>query len=182
MPPIAGLECPRCRSADLDGGDGRLECRGCGSSYPVLGRVPVMFRDAVPVDGEEPDADTARQLLGAFGLGSDSVDALRVRQMFRRRARFGDEQVQVESAQFIDRVRNSGHGIGGRGRAADEDAPLPPDTAGVPRCRWTTLDHVPRRLPRGAEVTANVRFRNTGAVPFRHRPPNETTVHVSWFD
>jgi SAM-dependent methyltransferase/uncharacterized protein YbaR (Trm112 family) len=182
MPPIAGLECPRCRSADLDGHGGRLECRDCGSSYPVLGRVPVMFRDAVPVTADEPAPEAARQLLEAFGLGSDSVDALRVRQMFRRQARFGDEQVQVESAQFLDRVRSSGHGVGARERAADEDAPPPPDTAEVPRYRWTTLDHVPRRLPRGDEVTANVRFRNTGAVAFRHRPPNEVNVHVSWFD
>jgi SAM-dependent methyltransferase/uncharacterized protein YbaR (Trm112 family) len=179
-PSIAGLECPRCRSADLDGHGGRLECRDCGSSYPVLGRVPVMFRDALPVAGDEPDTATIHQLLGALGLGSASVDALRVRQMFRRQARFGDEQLQVESVQLLDRVRGTGHSIGGAGRQA-EDAPPDADAAAVPRYRWT-LDYVPPVLPRAAETMANLRFRNTGPVAFRHRPPNEVKVHVSWFD
>jgi len=170
MPPIAGLECLRCRSADLDHQGGRLECGDCGASYPMLGRVPVLFRDAVPVDGEEPDTATIRQLLDALGLGPASEDALRVRQMFRRRASFGDEQMQVESVQLLDRLRGSGHGIGGVEHQQDEDDPAvaAADDAGtVPRYRWTTLDHVPRRLPCASETMANLRFRNTGTVPFR---------------
>jgi SAM-dependent methyltransferase len=191
MSPIAGLECLRCRSSDLDGRDGRLECRDCGSSYPVLGRVPVMFEDALPVDGDEPDTATIHQVLGALGLGAASEDAVRVRRMFRRGARFGDEQVQVESAQLLDRMRGTGHGIGGNDRQADATTPAAPppppppvdDPAAVevPRYRWT-LDYVPRLLPRAAETTANLRFRNTGPVAFRHQPPHEVRVHVSWFD
>ncbi len=179
---VHGLECPQCRSADLDGQRGRLECRVCASSYPVLGRVPIMFRDAVLVDGDEPDPATARQLLGALGLGSAPADAVRLRQMFRRQARFGDEQVRVEGVQLLDRVRSTGHEIGG-GRKADAGpaSDSAAAAAAVPRYRWT-LDYVPRLLPRAAEVTANVRFRNTGPVALRHRPPNEVKVHVSWFD
>lgn len=183
MAPIAGLECPRCRSADLDAHDGRLNCRDCGSSYPVLGRVPVMFPDALPVAGDDPDAATIHQLLEAVGLDATSVNAVRVRQMFRRRVRFGDEQVQVESVQLLDRMRGTGHGIGGDERHA-EDAPPPAEDADpteVPRYRWT-LDYVPRLLPRAAETTANMRFRNTGPVALRHQPPHEAKIHVSWFD
>ncbi|MBD0274999.1 MAG: class I SAM-dependent methyltransferase, partial [Acetobacteraceae bacterium] len=182
-PPIVGLECPWCRSADFDGHEGRLECRVCASSYPVLGRVPVMFRDAVPVAADEPDAATARQLLEALGLGPDSVDALRVRQVFRRQARFGSEQLQVEGAQFLDRVRSTGHAVGGVEQGSEAAAPpqSPPPGDALPRYRWT-LDHIPRALPRADEITANARFRNTGLVPFHHRPPNEMKVHVSWFD
>ncbi|GAA0601153.1 hypothetical protein GCM10009416_43790 [Craurococcus roseus] len=181
-PMMAGLECPRCRSADLRDGGGLLECGDCGSSYPVLGRVPVLFRDAVPAAGDDPDNATVHQVLEALGLGSAPADALRVRQMFRRRASFGDEQVQVESAQLLDRLRGSGHGIDGSGHRAEEAQPAADDADALPRYRWTLLDHVPRRLPAGTETMANLRFRNTGAVAFRHRPPHEARVHVSWFD
>jgi SAM-dependent methyltransferase/uncharacterized protein YbaR (Trm112 family) len=183
MPPIAGLECLRCRSADLDGHDGWLECRDCGSSYPVLGRVPVMFHDAVPTAGDEPDTAAIRQILDALGLGSEPVDAVRVRRMFRHRARFGDEQVQVESVQLLDRMRGTGHVIVGNGQH-DEDEGAQSDAAAasaVPRYRWT-LDYVPRVLPRATETMANLRLRNTGPVAFHHRPPREVKVHVSWFD
>lgn len=180
--PMPGLECPRCRSADLDGGDGRIDCRACGSFYPVLGRVPVMFRDAVPMEGDEPDAETVQQILEALGLGSAPVDALRVRRMFRRRARFGDEQMQVEGAQALDRLRGSGHGIGGDdGPRAGTARPAFDGAEAVPRYRWV-LDHLPRTLPSASQTTANLRFRNTGAAAFRHLPPAEMKVHVSWFD
>ncbi len=184
MPPIAGLECVRCRSADLDDSAGRLECRDCGSSYPMLGRVPVLFPDAVPVPGNEPDTATIRQILEALGLGTASEDALRVRQMFRRHVSFGDEQMQVEGVQLLDRLRGSGHGISGAEGGGEDEAPSEEqeDAAdAVPRYRWT-VDHIPRRLPCAVETTANLRFRNTGAVAFRHRPPRQVRVHVSWFD
>ena len=183
MAPIAGLECPRCRSADLDHQGERLECRDCGSFFPVLGGVPVLFPDAVPVAGDEPDTATVRQIVEALGLGSAPEDALRVRRMFRRQARFGDEQMQVEGVQLLDRLRGSGHTIDGAERRAVEEAPPATDECeAAPRYRWTLLDHVPRRFPAAAETMANLRLRNTGPVPLRHRPPGEAKIHVSWFD
>ncbi len=78
---------------------------------PLLARVPVMFRDAIPIDGQEPDPATVRQLSEIFGLTADPVNALRIRRMFRRQAQYGNAQVRIESAQFLDRVRSGGHEI-----------------------------------------------------------------------
>ncbi|MDQ2802379.1 MAG: class I SAM-dependent methyltransferase [Pseudomonadota bacterium] len=153
-----------------------------------------MFRDVTLAEGQEPDVTTVRQLLGVFDLASDPVSALRVQRMFQRRVRYGDNQVQVESGQFLDRVRSSGHDIAGDTQGAEEvtspdasaaDASAPDtsgrDTAALPRYRWL-LDYLPRVLPCGAEVIANVRFRNTGAVTFRHRAPGEIRLCAFWFD
>jgi SAM-dependent methyltransferase/uncharacterized protein YbaR (Trm112 family) len=184
MVPIAGLECPQCRSTDLASqNEGRLDCCDCGSSYPVLNRVPVMFPDAVPVAGAEPDTATIHQILGALGLGGGALDTVRVRQMFRRQVRFGDEQMQVEGLQFLDRMRGTGHSIGGAGLHAECAPPPSPhdDASAMPHYRWT-LDYVPRLLPPAAETMSNLRLRNTGPVAFLHKPPHDMRVHLSWFD
>jgi SAM-dependent methyltransferase len=156
-----------------------LDCRQCGASYPLIGRVPVLFRDATVVQGEQPEGETIAQLLRVFDLASDPVNVLRLRRMFRRQVQFGDSGIRVESAQFLDRVRDTGHEIASRApNARTKEAS---DAPTVPRYRWL-LDYIPRVLPCDTAITANVRFRNTGGTTLPHKPPNQIRLCAYWHD
>ncbi len=161
---IAGLRCTVCRSADLDFATDVITCRRCGQECPVLGGVPVMFDTVSVQDGAAVDELSARQVLAVFELQDDPVSVLRIRTMMRKQVRFGGSLIQVESRQFLDRVRNSGHDIASDapgGGASHAQAPA--DLAIVPRYAWSK-NYVPRRVRAATELLANMRLENRGDV------------------
>jgi SAM-dependent methyltransferase/uncharacterized protein YbaR (Trm112 family) len=57
--------------------------------------------------------------------------------------------------------------------------PIDPD--GQPSCEWLG-DYVPRSMPPGEELLANVRFRNKGTAPMRSVGDNRVTIAYAWTD
>jgi SAM-dependent methyltransferase/uncharacterized protein YbaR (Trm112 family) len=176
-----GLTCLRCHSSGMAAAATVLECQECGAAYPIVARVPVMFdRVTLPVKPEYAAAQTARDLLAAFHLPADPMHVLQVRRLLAQRPRFGDAVVQTEASQFLERVRSSGSSISEEtdivsGNAQDR-------AAGVTlRVCWLR-DYIPRFIPPGHHFSANVRFRNTGAMPLRHAPPANVTLSSRWLD
>lgn len=184
---IPGLACPRCHASPIGPAVAEeLECPGCGTVYPVIGRVPVMFGTVLPPAAEaRVTAAAVRDVLTAFQLPTDALTVLRLRRLMQRQPRFGDALVQTEAAQFVERVRGSGWAVEANGEASqamDRAAPRPGRQGPAelrPRIRWIA-DHVPRIIPPGHEFTVNLRFRNTGAVTLRHRPPGNVTIAPRW--
>jgi SAM-dependent methyltransferase len=158
-----------------------VECAQCGAAYPLLARVPVMFeRVVLSTTRQYATAQAARDLLGAFHLPTDAMHVLRMRQLITQRPVFGDAVVQTEAAQFLDRVRTSGSGIA----ETAVDAPVLAQAGragGQARMCWLR-DYIPRMISPGQQITANVRFRNTGAVPLRHAAPAEMRLASRWLD
>lgn len=188
MPPFTATRCVRCGSAALKRDGAYLDCAGCGAAYPVLSGVPVMFRDVevsrAPMIGEP----AALALLKAFDAPADPLHVLRMRHISGVRARFGDAQLDTESAQFIDRVRASGHDI------PDDPAPDEPDPEAVragstgmaepdeaARYRWVR-DYIPRTLPPGRDLMANIRLHNAGRVTMPHAGRHPMRLAASWHD
>ena len=184
MAPIAGLRCTVCRSPDLGFADDAITCVQCGQECPVIGGVPVMF-EAVSVHAAEPPPDglAAGQVLAAFGLADDPLSRLRIRTLMRKQVAFGGALIQVESRQFLDRVRNSGHDVGmgtsEAGAAATARADETRDLVTVPRYGWSK-SYIPRRVRPGDYRLANVRIENRGAVPLFRAGAGRVLVAQSW--
>src|SRR3954453_15534361 len=112
-----------------------LDCSACGTMYPILAGVPVMFSDAVVVTVPKLDEPTARAVLRAFELPVDPVALLRVRHASGYRVRINSVVLEAEALRFVERVRASGH---------DLPADMPPSgpaspvvvTDEMPRYRW----------------------------------------------
>lgn len=178
---INGLLCTVCRSGHLDALGDTLSCRTCGQEHPVLGGVPVMF-DAVAVRSEPGAANEAssRQVASAFGLPDDPLTLLRIRTLLRTKVRFGNALVQVESQQFLHRVRNSGHDVEtDRGAEAPSVPNEVRDLVTVPHYRWVK-DYLPRRLLPGVPILANMRLENCGAVPLFRDGEGCSRIALRW--
>ena len=177
---IAGLRCTVCRSLDLDFAMDVITCRDCGQECPVLGGVPVMFETVSIANGEVVDEAAARQVLAAFDLQEDPVSVLRMRTMMRRRIRFGGALIQVESRQFLDRVRSSGHDLAAAapGATAPNERTVA-DLAIVPRYAWSK-NYMPRRMQAGRELLANMRLENQGSVAMRMTGAGRVLIAQRW--
>ena len=164
---IAGLRCTVCRSPDLDFAQDVINCRRCGQQCPVLGGVPVMFETVSVQTGAAVAELAARQLLAAFELPDDPIALLQIRSLMRQRVLFGGALIQVESQQFLDRVRSTGHDISPHEVAPVSDTrslhSTRADFAVVPRYGWPK-NYMPRRVKAGAEFSANMRLENRGDV------------------
>jgi SAM-dependent methyltransferase/uncharacterized protein YbaR (Trm112 family) len=175
---IAGLRCTVCRSSKLVSAVNTLTCHVCGQEYPVLGGVPVMFESVFVRKEHGVDNGSARQVLAAFDLPVDSVSLLRVRTMMRKQVRFGGSLIQVESQQFLDRVRNSGHEIAG---FAEKPAAAATgrDLSVVPRYGWIK-NYIPRRLQADTLSLANMRLENRGTATLYRSGPGRAAVALQW--
>jgi len=174
------LTCVHCRSSRLVAADRHLDCADCGTSYPVLGGVPVLFDDVEILPGSRPDAVTARQILGAFGLPEDAISIQRIRELFAQKARFGGLLIETEAAQFLDRIRNTGHDVGsGSSTAANPGSGRV--STGKAQPRWIK-SYIPRLLPTDQELLANVRFENIGTGTMHHDGVGRTAIAARWLD
>lgn len=181
VPSPGALICVRCGSGGLEASDGYIDCSLCGAMYPLLLGVPVMFGDAVVSPAPRLDEPTARGVLQAFDLPADPVTMLRIRQASGRRVRLGTALAETEGAQFLDRVRGTGHDLPtGASPTPPEDAPPVPGED-VPRYRWLK-DYIPRLLPPGQDLTANLRFENSGRAVIRHAGPAPVVLAYRWLD
>ncbi len=180
---IAGLRCTVCRSSDLAFATDVITCRDCGQECPVLGGVPVMFETVSVGTGEAVDEGSARQILAAFDLRDDPLSLLRMRTMMRKRIRFGGALIQVESSQFLDRVRSSGHDVAAATPSATTDVVAgdraKAELATVPRYAWPK-NYMPRRVRAGAELLANMRLENQGGVTMRTSGTGRVMIAQSW--
>jgi SAM-dependent methyltransferase/uncharacterized protein YbaR (Trm112 family) len=176
--PIGGLKCISCRASELVFADVALICDVCGQEYPVLGGVPVMFDDVSVKHANAIDNITACQLLAAFDLPADPVSLLRIRSMMRKQVRFGGSLIQVESQQFLHRVRSSGYEVGSEPER-DNRIPLARDLASLPAYRWAK-SYMPRRMKAGHTILANMRIENCGPVPLHCSGEGRVTFAVRW--
>jgi hypothetical protein len=108
------------------------------------------------------------------------MHVLRMRRLIAQRPIFGDAIVQTEAAQLLDRVRSSDCGIAGI--AKDAHILVQKGAASVQARMCWVRDYIPRIIPPGHRITANVRFRNTSAVPLRHAPPANMSLAPRWLD
>ena len=81
MPALHGLRCVRCRSGRLETGREFIDCATCGTAYPVIDGIAVMFDDAVAQPGRRLDRDTARRLIEASGLPTYVISLERMRRV-----------------------------------------------------------------------------------------------------
>jgi SAM-dependent methyltransferase/uncharacterized protein YbaR (Trm112 family) len=183
MLPSGALTCVRCGSGGLEVSGRHIDCPLCGAMYPVLAGVPVMFGDAVLAPAPRLDEPMARSVLQAFELPVDPIAVLRIRQASGRRVRLGNALAEAEGGQFLERVRSTGHRLpAGAAPPAPATAAGPP-AAGedAPRYRWLK-DYIPRLLPPGQDLTANLRFENSGRVVIRHAGPAPVVLAYRWLD
>jgi SAM-dependent methyltransferase len=159
---------------------GYLDCTACGTMYPILAGVPVMFSDAVVVTVPKLDEPTARAVLRAYQLPVDPVALLRVRYASGYRVRLNSVVLEAEALRFVERVRASGHDLPACVPPSVPESPVVV-TDDVPRYRWLK-DYVPRRLRPGQELTANIRFENSGPVIMRHAGTRRITLTYQWLD
>ncbi len=184
MAPIAGLRCTVCRSPDLGFAHDAITCGQCGQECPILGGVPVMF-EAVSVKTDTPDSvDTtdgiaASQVLAAFGLADDPLSRLRIRTLMRKQVTFGGALIQVESRQFLERVRNTGHAIEAGESTGKPAGRETRDLVTVPRYGWSKT-YVPRRISPGDAQLANVRIENRGVVPLFRAGAGRAMLAQRW--
>jgi SAM-dependent methyltransferase len=176
---VSALRCVACGSGGLQSGNDILDCPQCGRTYPIVAEVPVMFSDAGVLRGPLLDPAVARTVLEAMDLPPDPINVLRVRRASGARARFGDQLIGVESAQFLRRVHASGYPI--PGDMLQPAAAAPEEPGGQPCCRWVT-EYIPRVIAPGREFLVNIRFENTGAAAMRQAGEGRIAVAFRWLD
>jgi SAM-dependent methyltransferase len=118
-----------------------------------------------------------RTILRAMDLPAETGTALRVRRASGARALYGDRLVAAESAQFLRRVHASGYPIPAELLKRPNPAACPPHAE--PRCRWL-FDYIPRAMPPGQALLANVRFENCGTAPMRQSGPGRIAIAFAW--
>jgi SAM-dependent methyltransferase len=137
-----------------------------------------MFDNVSVKQANAIDDVTARQLLAAFDLSNDPVSLLRIRSLMRKEVRFGNSLIQVESQQFLHRVRSSGHEVGTEPEC-DNGRPSVRNLTAIPAYRWTK-SYMPRRLKAGHTILANMRLENCGLVPLHCSGEGRVTVAIRW--
>ena len=140
-----------------------------------------MFSDVVLTRGPLLAPAVVRTVLRSMELPADTGNALRVRRASGARARYGDQLVAAESAQFLRRIHASGFPVPIELLKTPEPAQAEYPAHGEARCHWVT-DYIPRAMTPGQAVLANVRFENTGTAPMRHRGNGRINVTFAWTD
>ncbi|MFH5924538.1 class I SAM-dependent methyltransferase [Roseomonas xinghualingensis] len=100
------LRCPSCQGK-LSGTDARIDCVSCNAQYPVRFGVPLLS-EGVKVENREerPSAEFVQEMTKFLG-GDEAIQA-QVETCFGLRLSFGDEVLQSEADQFLNRLRSSG--------------------------------------------------------------------------
>jgi SAM-dependent methyltransferase/uncharacterized protein YbaR (Trm112 family) len=186
---LAGLRCVRCSSAGLLGNDQQMECPQCGTRYPVVTDVPIMFADAVITPTPYAvSASFAQKLCAQYDLSHFERPVVpAIQKIFSSTYRFGDFGIWTESAQFLDRVRQSGMDVGqpdgslepAAARSPASDAPV--NKTALIRYRWL-VDYLPRRMQQGATISGNVRLENLGPSTLSSQHSQPIFVAYHWRD
>jgi hypothetical protein len=152
--------------------------------------VPIMFADAVITPTRSlASASFAQKLCKQFHLSDFERSVVpAIQKIFSNTYCFGDFVTRTESAQFLNRVRQSGMDVGAPDgsleapaarTAASSDAPV--NKTGLIRYRWL-VDYLPRRMQQGATIGGNVRLENLGPSTLSSRQSQPIFVAYHWRD
>lgn len=180
------LQCVRCNSINLAITDRTIVCSRCGASYPIIHGVPIMFTDVVVQSAKQLSCPKfAAEMANAFALPADDVTVALIQNIFSKDYEFADSLIDVESRQFVDRVRSSGIQLSEQFPTQDESQcqSIDRDThpVNVPklvRYRWL-LDYLPRQIEVEKTFTGNVRLENVGisTISSQTHPPIFISYH-----
>ncbi len=186
MKNLAGLQCVRCKSVSFDLKDTSILCNECGSSYPIVHNVPILFSDVVVQSAEQrPSQEFAQQMGDAFSLTADTSMVSLIQDIFSKDYRFGDFLIDVESRQFVDRVKNSGNSLSEQtatsNGAINGQNDYPVNVSHLVGYQWL-LDYLPQQVQISSTFTGNVRLENIGlsAISSHTNPPIFISYH--WRD
>jgi uncharacterized protein YbaR (Trm112 family) len=105
----ANLVCPKCYSELKPNTQAeKLTCRNCCTSYPVVCGVPLLIPNTSAVKKEKPSAQLVTDLAGLIGPNLNDDFKAQLSDLFSYDISFSDLGLQIESDQFLDRVRASG--------------------------------------------------------------------------
>jgi SAM-dependent methyltransferase len=180
-----------------------LECAGCGATYPIVAGVPVMIADAVLLHLPPPAPAAIDSVIAYFSLPDDAETRARAAAILGRAPLFGAETIRTEAVQFANRMESTQRERGGASAAEAPDTSVAVRPSLVarwrhrlrPRRRDAKADemlartayrigrtYVPRRIQAGAQISANIRVRNTGPAPLRSDGPVPAYLSYWWHD
>jgi len=148
--------------------------------------VPILFIDViVEPTKQRPSEDFAQQMGSVFSLPSDESTVSLIQDVFSKDYKFGDFLIDVESRQFIDRVRNSGNSLSEQtapehGVAKGQNG-YPINVSHLVRYQWL-LDYLPREIQASTTFTGNVRLENTGVSTFSSHTNPPIFISYHWRD
>lgn len=176
------LRCPRCGQPELAGDDAGLACAACYARFPSYTRVVDLYGLVVGSPLCATDLDKAlalaRPVVKAMDLPDSEAMVAEVATILERTA-----LMSAHRDEFDAEVRDIADRFG-----IDAGLDQPPESAGPAPVAPETIDvrverhYVPARLPPGARVTCNIRFRNQGTAPFSFRSAPPVHVGFRWFD
>lgn len=187
MKDLTGLQCVCCNSVSLNLTDTSILCNQCSACYPIVHNVPILFSDVVVVQPAEqrPSQEFAQQMGDAFSLTASTSMVGLIQDIFSKEYKFGDFLIDVESRQFIDRVRNSGNSLSEQTATiygdVDDQNDSPVNFSHLVGYRWL-LDYLPQQVQISSTFTSNVRLENTGTstISSHTNPPIFISYH--WRD
>ena len=175
------LICPACRASKWRIHPTNLECRRCRAAWPIRNGVPDFFNR---YQGTVPAADDA--MLGeyqalvttiakALELPGDEATFRRVSEIVHRASTWtcDSDCLTAEINDLLDRFAPEARSI----------SPPPPasDANRDPHIAFER-HYVPRTLPPGARLSANVRVANTGEHPWSSRARGNLVLSGQWID
>ena len=108
---LVKLLCPTCSHDMEDVYPEPPTCYSCGTSYGVIGRVPVIAQSSSVDEKVRPAPAFVEAIAELIAKPSPHDVKQEVDQIFRRVATFRSIGLQVEADQFVRRLVNSGLGI-----------------------------------------------------------------------
>ena len=166
-PLLSVLRCAGCRSASLQDRGTSLDCLECGRAFPVQAGIPVMAADAVPDRGPLLDPAVANAVMERLGIPPGPITMLRVRQASGARV--------SQRPNAPGRLLHDGQILADTAPARLMDVPV----EGRLVCEWLA-EYLPRAMPPGAELLANVQFRNAGRAVMPSAGDGRVTLAYEW--
>ena len=171
--------CPSCQAMVRRENEAYV-CVSCNNRYPEILGVPILVKD-LEISRQEKIDDRAIADLAAFlksERGTDLTDQLR--DVFGLKFNFKDAALQVEAAQFLNRMRASGLAIGTSQPAAGAEQPK---NTGFPVNTdievAMSLLVAPSTVPRSTLFGLQVALRNNGKSTVSS--DGRTPVYLSYF-
>lgn len=129
--------CVRCPTTTLVEQQAELRCHSCGTVYPIVHGVPILFADVVVEPTAPPQLEAIVTAVSAYqALPTDQTTRDTLKAIFSKRYRFSDFLLDAESQQYLDRIHH------------DQSAPTAPSTAlqGLRQLKRTLKPFIPAPL------------------------------------
>lgn len=172
--------CPSCH-ATVRSEDAAYVCGSCNERYPEILGVPILVKN-LEISRQDKIDDRAISDLAAFlksETGADLTDQLR--DTFGLKFNFKDAALQVESAQFLNRMRASGLAIGTSQPAAAAEQPKNIDQLVNTDIDMTmSLLVAPSHVQRSTHFGIQVALRNNGKFALSSEGKTPVYLSYSW--